>query len=368
MLASVWMLAAGLSLNQVPPPSPPVNSGTFHVDCRVEGALERALSRAEKVDHALIELHGVCAGSYVIHSGDISLWGATPDSGLAGAGPAPTLTILEGRIGIHQMTIRDGVVGVVAEGWNATVVLDRVDVVGHEVGVVASRGGTARVLDSTVRDGQIGVEAQYSASANLQNVTISGQDNAVIAWKGSEIAVNQCTIVDNREVGVAAQYDSQVLLYGGSLLNNGGVHVISGDRSDVSLASAPIVGSDTDETEWSFGVFRHSSISTFSTPAIHGNIYAFDGGSLRLGNTTLDGGVMASEFSDVFLSSSEVTGGVSCASGSDAVCVGVTSPGAMGCASASCGTMRESDRQVAMPEPPSFAGRAIDTPGARRGR
>ena len=143
------------------------------VDCAREGELARALKRAEKLGGADIHLHGTCSGGIVIETDGVTLRGATPGSGFEISDPAlPVLVeIRNANVALRDLDLRGGEVGALADGPSAEVLLVGVDLAGQSAGVFARDGAEVRILDSSVRDGEVGVLAQSRAVARLQAVS-----------------------------------------------------------------------------------------------------------------------------------------------------------------------------------------------------
>lgn len=361
---TTWLLAATVSVAQVSVPMPPRQ---IHVDCTIDGALQRALARAHRHRAADFVLHGICRESVVLTTDGVTIRGATPDSGLASpaAGGAfePVVEVVDAQVSLRGMVVQDGYIGVLARGWDADVLLFDVHLVNNNGGVIASRGGTARLIDATVRDGEVGVEAQFNGELNLQNVVVSGHDTAISAFDKSRAALTDVTVENNRVSGVLASIRSDVNIVGGAFRENGQVHISSGRRSDVALLWDVIVGSEADGTQIALGAKDHASIESFTTPLIHGAVRGLDGGSIRLGNTMIEGVILLSQFSDAYVFNTEVSEGISCESGSDAVCQGSAIPMVSGCPSPTCGAASSLTTEPHLDAPEHFAmeARPFDT-------
>jgi hypothetical protein len=253
---------------------------------------------------------------------------------------------------LRDLAVRNGLIGVLAHGWNAELGLIGVDVETHEVGVLVSRGARARILDSTVRDGVVGIEAEDDSRVNLQNVVVSHHEIGVVAWSESDAVLNDTTVEHNTGVGVAAQMASRVLFWRGALRENGQGHVLVTDRSDLTLLDGAVVGSESDATAWAILADEHSSVKSYGSPVIHGDVSVIDGVSLRLGEVRLVGFVYATLFSDAHVRDAEVTDGIFCDDGADVICSDVTTPIVDGCPSSTCGGGPEAGAVRSLPATP----------------
>lgn len=186
---TIGMLATIISLTPMLGSDPPKR---VDIDCEAEPAPERTLAKAQALGNVDIYLHGVCEGHFVIDTDGVTLRGANPESGLAAPegdpGHTALLEIVNAKASLRGMIVRGAVLGVFARGWDAEVFLYEVDVRDQdEVGVVADRGAWARLLDSTVRDGFIGIVAQSNGSLNLQNVIVENHESGVFVYYGSPV-------------------------------------------------------------------------------------------------------------------------------------------------------------------------------------
>jgi hypothetical protein len=313
------------------------------VDCTVPHALDRALLRARSLPRVDITLQGVCEGYFLIESDNVSLRAASAGSGLAApaGNPAqrPVLEIADaGGTVLRGLIVRGGAIGVFVHGWNGDVFLSQVDVFDQsDVGVVAYRGARARVIDSMVRDGAGGVIAHESATLNLQRVTVRNRSVGVVVAAGSEGALTDFTIENCREAGLNVVLHSSVNLLSGTFRENAQVHANANDWSSIAVSDPVTFGAAGDSTWYALTVARHATISAYALPAIYGDVGAVDGGSIRLGASSVHGNVVLYEFSDALLRSSQVLGVVVCIDGADAICKQTTTEGAYGCPSTTCG-------------------------------
>ncbi|HKQ60361.1 MAG TPA: right-handed parallel beta-helix repeat-containing protein [Candidatus Polarisedimenticolaceae bacterium] len=346
-----WMLATAVALTA------PGNHVTpqLDVDCQSERALDRALARAARLGGVDLVLHGVCRGHFVIKTPGITLRGATAESGL-GAPEGddrndPVLEIVNVEASLRNLAVEGGTIGVQVRGFDSEVLLFGVDVRGQQngVGVWAQRGGRIRILDSNIHDGYTGIAADSDSNVNLQRVVVSGQNTGVYVAGGSFAALNDSTIENNREAGLSVGGRSDVNILGGTFRENGQIHVAVSDWSGVSLVTPVTLGSDTDATPNALGASRGSVIQSYSTPEIHGDAVALDGGALRLGNAVLHGNLIVFVFANATVRDGEITGSVFCFDGSDAICSSVTSGGAFGCPSPTC---EDATAGTAAPVPP----------------
>jgi hypothetical protein len=364
---STGLLAATLALSQVPVAQLP---RPIEVNCSLPGALEHALARAMKAGGAEILLHGVCVGNFTIATDGVTLRGATPDSGLAapagGSGFLPVVEVVDAEVALRGLTVRGGPVGLWAEGWGAELLLVGVDVFDHEAGVVASRGARARLIDSSVRDGVVGVTAQFDSVVNLQRVVVSGEESAVVAFDESDAYLSESTIENNRGAGVVATGSSTVVVGGGEFHENGEIHITAQDRSDVTLRLGVVLGSESDATPWALGANERSTITSYSTPEIHGDLYLLDGASIELGETVVHGSLDVWIFSNAYVRDAEIVEGVACSIGGEALCYDVLSPSVSGCPSPTCGAARVAATDAPPPDFPRIEGRAVDVPRGRR--
>jgi len=353
---TTWMLAAAVLLAPTFGIEIPVR---IDVDCEGDRALERALAEAKGLLKVDIYLHGVCEGNFVIAGDGVTLRGATSESGLAapegGPGYLPVLEVVDAQVSLRGLVVTGGVAGVLVRGGDAEVLLYQVDVHGQDdVGVIASRGARLRLVDSTVRDASLGILAQSDSSINLQNVIVDNQDSGVVVTDGSFAALNDTTIENCRDGGLNVKHRSDANILGGIFRENGEVHVHAGDWSSVTLLYEVMIGSETDTTPYALGAIRYGTIASYTTPAIYGNVSALVGGSIRLGDTVLDGDVSLSQFANAHVRNSEITGIVFCRDGSDAICRQTTTAGAVDCPSPSCGSepAEAVDRAISIPEVP----------------
>jgi len=343
LVLTAWMLATTISLT---PMFGTEVSRRIDIDCESERALERALARAEKLGEVDIYLHGVCKGNFVIATDGVTLRGATRESGLAApAGHSsrlPVLEVVDAQASLRGLVVQGAEVGVFVHGWDAEVLLFEVDVHDQDgAGVVASRGAQVRLLDATVRDGSIGILAQSDSEVNLQNVVVNNQHVGVIVFDESFAALNDTTIENSREAGLNVGDRSDANIIGGVFRENGQVHVNANDWSNVTLMSDVMIGSETDTTPFALGVNRNAAIASFTTPVIYGDVSALVGGSIRLGNTVLDGNLAVVQFSNAHVRNAEITGSVVCVDGADAICKQTTTGGVFDCPSSSCGSATE---------------------------
>jgi len=366
-LPTIFVLAAMLS------PVTGVPADRIDVDCAVEGSLARALERAAQTTGADVYLHGMCQGGIVIAGGSVTLRGATPDAGLTlDDGPGSVLVGIENaQVSLRNLTLTGGEAGVLIDGGDAEVLLYEVEVGEHEVGVFARKGARVRIMNSLVRDGTVGVVAQFSAQATLFGTTVTGEDLAVSIANESAGVITDCTIENNLSGGLELRTLSQAYVQGSTFHENGQIHMFAGGRSDLTLGANLAIGSETDTTEFALGASEHASISSYSTPAIYGHASALDRGSLRIGNATIDGNLIVSIFSDALVSNGEIVDGVFCDKGSDVVCTGgTTTPSVQGCPSTTCGS---SPTASPSPAPRAFspadsAGPPTDVPLRPAGR
>jgi hypothetical protein len=335
----IWLLAAALP---VTPATGAQSPRRIDVNCQFEHGLERALARAKTLGKVDINLHGVCEGNFVIATDGITLRGATSDSGLGAPNGSstnlPVLEVIDAQAVLVGLVVRGGVTGVLARGWDAEVLLFGADVHGQAgEGVVAIRGASVKLFDSTVRDGTIGIAADSSGEISLQGVVVSDQRIGVVVRGGSSAALTNATIENNREAGLTADSRSEVTIFGGAFRENGGVHVNAGEWSEIRLLSGVILGSEHDLTPYSLGVIRGARIASYSTPAIYGDVSALDGGSIQFGETVLNGGLFLRQFANAYVRDATITGSIYCADGAEAICSSVTNGGVIGCPSSTCG-------------------------------
>ena len=336
---SVLLLATGLSMLPAGGSAGDLPR-RIDVDCGQDGALQRALDRAGKLDRVDIHLYGMCAGGVVIPTDGVTLRGGAPGSGLEATDASlPVLVeIRNANVALRDLDLRGGEVGALADGSSAEVLLVGVDLAGQSGGVFARDGAEVRILDSSVRDGEVGVLAQSRAVARLQDTLVSGQDSGVAAFDGSRVALTDTVVEHNRTGGLQVDGRSEAFVSGGAFRENGQVHVYAGGRSDVTLGAGVVMGSESDSTGSALGVGDHASIASFNTPALHGDLTALDRGSLRIGNAVIHGDLLLSIFSDALVSNSAIEGIVFCDTGSDAICSGTASAAdVIGCPSPTCG-------------------------------
>jgi len=336
---TTWLLATTLLLAPTPEAGPALY---VDVDCSDPGALERALAKAGKLGELDVTLHGVCEGNFVISGGVVNLIGATPESGLAAPaedpGYQPVLKVSNAQAGLYGLIVRGGVLGVEVHGQDSELFLLDVDV--HEqieVGVVVSRGAKGRMWDSTVRDGHIGIVADSLAEINLQRVAVSRQREGVIVRDRASAVLSDTTIENCAVGGLNVTDRSDAIVYGGAFRENGQVHVSAVERSGVRLVSGVTIGSETDDTSYALGASRGSTVTSYGAPLIFGEVSALDNGSIRMGETVLDGNLIVRLFSDVHVRNSEITGIVFCDDGAEAICSGTTTGGVIDCPSPTCG-------------------------------
>ena len=363
-----WMLATAVSLTTAPAVGAPKQ---IDVDCESGGALERALVRAEKLDKVEIVLHGVCTGNFMIATDGVTLRGATPDSGIAAPrrNPSrmPVLEVVDARANLLGMVVQGGQgadVGVFVHGWDAEVLLFNVDVhVEDGFGVFSERGAHVRLFDTTIRDGLVGVTTQFNSTATLSGVTVSNQRVGVIVFDKSSAGISDTTIENSSEVGLSVSRRSDVNVLGGVFRENGGVHVNARDWSSITLLFEPTIGSATDATPYALSALSHATIASYGTSAIYGNAFVSDGGSIRIGNTVLDGDLILVQFANAHVRDAEITGVVVCVDGSDAICRQTTTAGAFGCVSSSCGP---ATAEAIGRAPSASAGPEFDAPRLER--
>jgi len=333
------------------------------VDCKIDGALERALAKAEQFDEVDIYVHGVCQGNFLIGADGVTLRAASAGSGLAAPAGNPTqlpvLEVLDAKASLRGLIVTGAEAGVLVSGlvsgWHSEVLLYEVEVHTQDgVGVLASRGARVRVLDSTLTEGGAGIVAETHAEINLQNVVVSHQEVGVIVFDDSFAALNDTTIENNRGAGVNAGDHSDVNILGGVFRENGEIHINANDGSSIRLLFEVTIGSETDSTPYALGAARDATIASYSTPVIYGDASALIGASIRFGNTVLEGNLSVLEFAWAHVRNAEITGSVFCSDGSDAICRQTTTGGVIDCPSASCGsTPTEAlDREPAAPEIP----------------
>jgi hypothetical protein len=335
-----WLLTTTLLLAPMPAAGP---ARYIEVDCSDAGALERALAKAGKWGEIDITLHGVCEGNFVIAGGNVTLRGATVESGLAAPaddpGQMPVLEVAGGLVSLRGMIVRGGVVGVQVHGSEAELFLFEADVHDQlQVGVAVSDGARGRLWDSTIHDGQIGIVVDSLGEINLQGVTVSHQREGVIVWDRSSAVLSDTTIENCAVGGLNVDDRSDAIVYGGAFRENGQVHIGAVDQSSVSLAYETTIGSEMDATSYALTATRGSRISSYNAPFIFGDVGVLDNGSIRLGDTVLDGNLIVRLFSDVHVRNSEITGIVFCDDGGEAICSQTTSGGVIDCPSPTCGS------------------------------
>lgn len=337
---TTWLLTSTLLLAPLPVAAP---AGQIDVDCSDAAALERALARAEKLGEVDVTLHGVCEGNFRIAGGNVTLRGATADSGLAAPaddpGYLPVLEVAGARASLRGMILRGGVVGVQVHGSEAELFLFEVDVHDQaDVGVVVSEGARGRLWDSAIHDGQIGIVVDSLGEINAQRVTVSQQREGVIVWNRASAVLSDTTIEHCVVDGLNVADRSDAIVYGGIFRENGQVHVNAVDRSTLRLVSGVTLGSETDATSYAMGAGRGSTVTSYGVPFIFGDVGVLDNGSIRLGETVLDGNLIVRLFSDVHVRNSEITGIVVCDDGGEAICSGTTTAGVIDCPSPTCGS------------------------------
>ena len=365
LMLTVSVLTAAISLAPMPDAGP---ATYIDVDCSDAGALERALAKAEKLGEADITLHGVCEGNFVISGGDVTLRGATPDSGLAAPaedpGYLPVLEVVNAQASLRGLIVRGGVIGVEVHGWESELFLFEVEVSDQlEVGVVVSGGAQGRLWDTTVRDGFIGIVADSGGEINLQRVIVSNQREGVIVRDRASAVLSDTTIEHCVVGGLNVDGRSDAIVYGGIFRENGQVHVNAVDRSSLRLVSGVAIGSETDGTSYAMGAGRGSTVTSYGVPLIFGDVSALDGGSIRLGETVLDGNLIVRLFSDVHVRSSEITGIVFCADGGEAICSQTTTGGVIDCPSPTCGS---APAEATEPPPSVFELPVVEEPRFER--
>jgi len=311
------------------------------VDCTIDGALERALKRAEKTDGAQIFLYGVCEGGVVVTTDGVSIRGATPDAAIVAPDPPTEVEVLvhvvNAKVNLQDLRMTGSEIGVLVDGWGAEVNLFGIELADQSGGVFARSGAVARVFDSIVRDGDVGVLAQFDATLVITETTVTGHDVGVVVFNESRAALTDSTVENNRTGGLQLEGRCDAVVFGGTFRENGQVHFFAGGRSDVTLLQDVVVGSATDTTGVAAGVNESSSFTSYNTAVLHGDVTALDRGSLRIGNTTIAGSLIASIFSDALVSNTEVVGGIFCQDGSDVICKGgTTTPMVFECPSPSC--------------------------------
>jgi hypothetical protein len=367
----IWILATAIAMPAAPPEE--VQRRIIDVDCASAGALERALVRAEKLGEVEIRLDGVCTGNFVITSDGVTLRGATPDSGVAAPvgnpGHLPVIKVAGAKASLRALSVQGIEGGILVEGWDAEVLLSRVDV--HNTawyGVYASRGAHAQLLDTTLRSGGIGLLVESNSTANLQRVIVSNQLRGVVVSDRSFAAISDTTIENSFEGGLLVSQRSDATVLGGVFRNNSQVHMSSNDWSRITLLNDPVVGSTTDSTEFALGTIRYATIVSYGTSEIYGHASALIGGALQLGNTVLHGDLVAVQFANAHVRNAEITGIVVCVDGADVICSGATTAGAFGCPSTTCGpaTAEAIDRAPSVSTGPVLEESNLDVPEWRR--
>lgn len=341
MLTTATLLLATSLL--VPPAGPSGPPKRIDVDCSVDGALERALTRAQRSKVGVdIFLHGICEGGVVIATDGVALRGATPDAGLVAPDPPADIQILVEIVGaqvyMRDLTLRGGDIGILADGQDAEAVLFNLELSDQSIGAYARNGAEMRILDSTVRDGDVGVLAQFDVLVVLQNTIVTGQDTGIAIFDRSRAGITNTTVENSRTGGLQLEGRCDAVIFGGTFRENSQVHIFAGGRSDITLLDNVVVGSETDTTQGALAVNEHSSITSFTTPEIHGDLHALDRGSLRIGNARVEGSLLVSTFSDALVKDAEIVEGVYCRTGSDVICSGSsTTPSVVDCPSTTCG-------------------------------
>jgi hypothetical protein len=319
--------------------------GTIEVDCAAPGALEKALGSAVKAGQVDIRLHGVCKGNYVIDFDGVTLVGATDESGLA-APPAgtelPVLEVIDAKAALRGLVVHPGVVGVAIRGWNAELLLDDVDVVDPEgldaVGVFARRGAFVRLVDTTLRDGDVGLLVDDDAGATLEHVTLQNQRVGVVIVQESWAVLSDVTIEGSRTGGLDVDTRSDVRVLSGTFRDNAQIHASANDGSTIRLSSGVVLGSDGDTTTYAFGAASRSTITASSPAAVHGHVSMIDGSSITLGDAVLHGDLVLEQFSNAVVRDSDITGTIYCLEGSHAICDDATATAVDGCPSPTCGS------------------------------
>lgn len=363
-LASL-LLAVGIALGPVPADvatRPPSIGGAIHVDCADDGALQRALGQAGRLGGGRIVLHGLCKGSHTVTVPNVTLAGADPDSGLVGDGVRPVIVVDGVHVALVDLVVRDGYIGVLVEGWESSAYLAGVRLIGNYGGAIAGRGGELVVRDIEVTgDGVVGLEAQFDARLNVVGATVSGQDNGVVLFDRCRGALTDAVIEDNRDAGLAVFYGSSVNVFDSTLRRNGDIHVYAGDRSDVSLARDVTLGEDGDDTPFALFADDRSTIGSFASPDVRGDVYASANSSIGLGNATVSGAVVVASFSDGRLFNVEATDGVACDEGGRVSCRNVTTPAVTGCDPALCAGPPPAGPTASHRPPPELEARPFPT-------
>ena len=356
---AIATLALAATASLTAPPSADA-SRWIDVDCRSAHALEHALAKAKRLGGADILLHGLCEGHFVITSDGVALRGATPDSGIsAPAGstyPYAVLEVVNVSTYLNGLTVRGGVYGVLARGWDADVVLSNVEV--HDqinVGVVASQGASAVLFNSTVRDGAVGIAAWSNGKLTLQRVVVNNRTTGVAVTEGSSAGLNETTITNSRGVGLFADSRSDAFVSGSVFRENGFVHIAAESWSGVNVRDDVTLGSASDTTQFALGARSQSTIIC-TTPDIYGDVYVYAGSSAYTGNTVLHGDLIVGLFSNAHVQNGEITGNVVCSDDADAICDGATSAGVSQCPSPTCGspTPEATARARSLPELPTM--------------
>lgn len=198
-LGAAGLAAQGPPGGGSPPgaPTPVPATLTVQVDCDSGNTLADALAR--RADELTVEITGSCVEDLVIRRDRTTLIGAAPGAEIVGS-PSPPIPF----------------------GGAVTVL------------------GASRVTlgDLTIRDGRRGVAIVQGGEARLERVTIRDQiRDGVFLQGGSQVWVEDCSIVDNGGEGIGAWADSSVILAFDAttvVSRNGRVGLLVSGSSDVS--------------------------------------------------------------------------------------------------------------------------------------
>ena len=154
----------------------------------------------------------------------------------------------------------------------------------------------------------------------MRDSIVSDNDLGVLVTLQSRAGVVRSVVEGNREARLYVRCRSEAIAWDGIFRHNGQVHVGTSDRSDVTLLGNVVVGAEEDDTWYSLTASRKATVSSYSSPVIHGNVGAVDEGKIGVGNTVVHGDVHVRLFSKAQVRDGEITGMIVCRDASDAVC------------------------------------------------
>jgi hypothetical protein len=260
------------------------------VNCNVPGqSITNALKRYVPGNGLLINFSGTCIENIDIFRDDITIHGTTPTATINGPNNTDSVIGIDGarRVRLESFLVtggRDGVngtrgssftmvgvnvqdaprFGVIASN-NSQASVDNALIKGAgSVGLIAANGAVMFITNTTVEDGQTGIQANRGSHIRI------GQDSAGSSTLGPVIVHN------NRGSGINIDSSAAAIIVATTVEDNlgSGINITRSAHADIGIGSFNVLGAVT--------VRNNSTSGT-------GNGIFVDGGSINLVGSTISG-------------------------------------------------------------------------------